>query len=1073
MFVGRGRELTELCAGLDDAFAGNGGLLLIAGEPGIGKTSLANELGRRATERGARVLRGGNFEGGGAPSFWPWVQIVRATLGDPAGGRSALLDLRDLLPEGSLADGLDPDLARFRLFDAVTAFLRSQCAMQPLLVIIDDLQWADESSLLLLQFLSRELTGMRMLLLGTYRNVEGNRSSTRVADLACDARAITLGGLTSVEVAGLITHAAQRTVPETVATAVHAATGGNPLFVDEVVRSLLAEGRLDGSIVASRLPLPERVRAIIRRRINCLSDDCRRVLAVAAVTGRDFDLALVAQACGETTERTLQSIDAARDACIVSGSSGRFAFAHDLFRETLYEDLPPDARRSLHGDLGSALERLYTADLDLHLPELAHHFSHAVPGNEKAIQYSLRAAERAARQLAFEDAAAHCQSGLDMLAAAAPPDATRRGEFLLLLGENLWKMNEFDRAREVHAAAAELAEALQLPEMYARAALAFGGHDISWDRSNSEPKLVQLLERALEIIGPGDSLLRAALMARLGTALAFTPAERRRGEALGRGAIQMARRLGDKSTLHFTLHCCICAIWGPDSLDERLAISAEVTPLSRELGAAPTLSLVPHLEEAGDIAGARREAELHDQATQGASRYLTTTWILTVWRAMHALAQGRLVDAERLSLEAFQMRNSRGNTAAQYFGSQLLVLRREQGRLAEIVDGIGAFTADNPALPIWRLAHAWVYAELDRTAEAERELERQGAQDFSDIPRDMYWLMCQWLLAEVIAKLGDRRRAETAYAMLLPYRARCAIVPMSFIGGSVERSLGLLASTAGHYAEAADHFEAALLANARMGMHPWVAHAEHEYARMLLARDGAGDRARARNLLDRCLATARQLDLAALRSRAEPLLTELAPAHEDEALFRREGEYWTLAYAGNTGRVRDARGLHLISLLLCAPGRDIPAAQLASWPEMPGGSGTDPRHLVRELGFGMLSANDAALPDVRARAEYRARLEALLDEADEAERFNDPLRASRAREEIAAIAEQLGGSAAHARFRKDSDRARLAVTKAIRYAIRKVERVHKPLGHILEATVKTGTFCRYEPDPHRPIRWTL
>src|SRR4030095_15980304 len=150
-----------------------------------------------------------------------------------------------------------------------------------------------------------------------------------------------------------------------------------------------------------------------------------------------------------------------------------------------------------------------------------------------------------------------------------------------------------------------------------------------------------------------------------------------------------------------------------------------------------------------------REAELHDQATQGARRYLTTTWILTVWRAMTALAQGRLDDAERLSLEAFQMRDRRGTTAAQYFGSQLLVLRREQGRLAEIVDGIGAFTAEKPPLPVWRLAHAWVFADLDRADEAELELQRLGSPDFSDIPRDMYWLMCFWLLAEIVAKLGD------------------------------------------------------------------------------------------------------------------------------------------------------------------------------------------------------------------------------------------------------------------------------------------------------------------------------
>lgn len=563
-------------------------------------------------------------------------------------------------------------------------------------------------------------------------------------------------------------------------------------------------------------------------------------------------------------------------------------------------------------------------------------------------------------------------------------------------------------------------------------------------------------------------------MARLGTALAFSSPDRTRAEALGRGAVEMARRLGDKQTLHFSLHCCICAIWGPDSLEERLAISTELAHLSREIGAAPNLSLVPHLEEAGDLAGARREAELHDQATQGARRYLTTTWILTVWRAMTAFAQGRLDDAERLSLQAFQLREGeRSGNAVQYFGAQLLTLRREQGRLAEIVDGIGAFTTDHPSLPIWRLALAWVYAELDRTAEAEREVERVGAQDFSDIPRDMYWLMCSWILAEIVAKFADPRRAATLYALLLPYRGRCALVPMAFNGGSLERSLGLLAGTASRYEEAADHFEAALVANQRIGARLWVAHTEHEYARLLLARGRAADRPRALDLLGRAVDSARALGMTALLARAEPLLAELVPSCEDEALLRSEGEYWSVGYNGTTARVRDARGLHLISLLLCVPGRDIPAAQLAAWPESPAGPGTSARDLARELGLGNPSSDDGAHPDARARAEYRTRLEALRDEADEADRFNDSWRAARAREEMAAIAESLGQAAVGARFRKDSERARLAVTKAIRYAIQKVERAHPRLGRILATTVRTGSSCRYEPDRQRPIRWTF
>jgi tetratricopeptide (TPR) repeat protein len=1085
VFVGRGDELAELRAALDAAFAGDGAFIMVAGEPGIGKTSLANEFARDAVERGARALRGGNFEGGGTPPYWPWVQVLRACLTAPPNVRRSMersairqppLELRELLPEAAVSDAYEPDLARFRLFDSVANVLQTHAAIQPLVIVLDDLQWADESSLLLLQFLGRNLVGTRMVLVGIYRDVEAQHRpeiGRRIADIACDARTLALGGLAQSEVAALVARTSARPVPEQVATAVHAATGGNPLFVDELARSLVAEDRLEQSLSAARLPLPERVRAVIRRRTAHLSDACRRVLAVGALIGRDFDLATVAHACGADVGSTLRSIDEARDAHVVWETGGRFSFVHDLFREALYDDLAPDERRRLHGEVGASLERLYTADSELHLPELAHHFLHSSPGNEKAIHYSVRAAERASRQLAFEAAVAHGEAALAALSSSPAPDPVRRCEILLVLGENLWKMAEFDRAREVHAEAADLADALSLPDLQARAALGFGGHEVSWDRSNNEPALVRLLERALAAMGPEDGVLRASLMARLGTALAFSSSDRTRAEMLGRGAVEMARRLGDQPTLHFSLNCCICAVWGPDSLDERLAISNELAQLSTEIGTAPNLSLVPHLEEAGDLAGARREAERHDQATQGSRRYLTTTWILTVWRAMAAHVRGRFDEAERLSLEAFQLRQGpSSNNAAQYFGSQLLVLRREQGRLAEVVDGIAGFSADNPTLPVWRLALAWVLAELDRTAEAEREVERVGTSDFA-VPRDMYWLSCMWLLAEIVAKLADRRRAETLYPMLVPYRGRCAIVPMSFNGGSVERSLGLLAGTAGRHEEAADHFEAALAANQRIESPLWVAHTEHEYARLLLARGRAADHPRALDLLGRAVAAAREMGMTALLTGAEPLLAELGSTNEDEALFRREGEYWTVGCGGNTSRVRDARGLQLIAILLRAPGRDIPAVQLAVWPEVPSGLGTDPSDLARELGLGMLPAGDGAVPDSRARVEYRARLEALRDVAEEAERCNDPLRAARAREEIAAIADHLSHPATRGRIRKSSERARLAVTKAIRYAIQKLERVHAPLGDLLTATVKTGVYCRYEPDPKRPLRWVL
>ena len=216
VFVGREAERAQLRAGFDAAYCGDGAFILLSGDAGIGKTTLANEFGREVAQRGARVLRGGNFEGGGAPPYWPWIQVLRACRAEP-GGRGVVAEASDnppvprelgeLVPEFAVAEGLEPDLARFRLFDAVAGVLQNQCAIQPLVILLDDLQWTDETSLLLLQFLGRDLAGTRMLLLGAYRDVEAQyrpEIRRRLAALACDGRTVVLGGLARSEVAALI-----------------------------------------------------------------------------------------------------------------------------------------------------------------------------------------------------------------------------------------------------------------------------------------------------------------------------------------------------------------------------------------------------------------------------------------------------------------------------------------------------------------------------------------------------------------------------------------------------------------------------------------------------------------------------------------------------------------------------------------------------------------------------------------------------------------------------------------------------------------------------------------------------
>src|SRR5918992_1226538 len=303
-FVGRERELAELIAGLDDAFAGRGRVFLLGGEPGIGKSGLAEELSARARGRGARVLVGRCWEAGGAPAYWPWVQSLRPYVRESdaqtlrAHLREGASDVAQLLPEihdvlGDLppAPPLESEGARFRLFDSLTAFLRSVAAAHPLVLVLDDLHAADEPSLLLLRFVARELGDSRLMIVGAYRDVQPTVTdplATTLSELAREpvTQTLALGGLGEADVARFIELAAPRASAKGLGPVVHAETEGNPLFVGEIVRLLAAERRLAEPRTAP-LAIPQSVREVIGRRLRHLSDECNSLLTLAAVICRE------------------------------------------------------------------------------------------------------------------------------------------------------------------------------------------------------------------------------------------------------------------------------------------------------------------------------------------------------------------------------------------------------------------------------------------------------------------------------------------------------------------------------------------------------------------------------------------------------------------------------------------------------------------------------------------------------------------------------------------------------------------------------------------------------------------
>ena len=380
-FVGRAGELAALTADLDAAVGGHGGVVLVAGEPGIGKTRLAEELAARAAGRGAVVLWGRCWEGAGAPSFWPWVQVVRGYVqvqaGDPASLRQDLgagaADIaqlvpavHDCIPDLPAPPPLEPEAARFRLFDSLAGFLRTAAARRPLLVVLDDLHWADVPSLALLRFMSQELEGVEgssPLVVGSYRHTEvdhGHPLLAAVADLTHGRhRWLLLGGLGERDVASFVALVAGAEPSAELTAEMYRQTDGNPFFVTEVVRLLASQGRLDPAARGAAVlggGLPEGVRAVVAERLGRLSADCQRILQVAAVVGRDFELRVLQPASGLDAERLLallEEAEAARVAGTAPGGLGRWRFAHALVREVLYDGLlaarrvrlPPHCRR--------------------------------------------------------------------------------------------------------------------------------------------------------------------------------------------------------------------------------------------------------------------------------------------------------------------------------------------------------------------------------------------------------------------------------------------------------------------------------------------------------------------------------------------------------------------------------------------------------------------------------------------------------------------------------------------------------------------------------------------------------
>jgi DNA-binding SARP family transcriptional activator len=895
VFVGRERELGEILAAFDDARSGTGRLVLLTGEPGIGKSRLADELSAHAQVRGATVLWGRCWEAGGAPAYWPWVQALRSYVRDRdaetlrrqlGAGTSDLAhllpDLRELFPDVPELHDLESEGARFRLFDAVATLLRNASEDAPLVLVLDDLHVADAPSLLMLQFVAAGIAETRVTLLAIYRDPDpdhGEHKDSRLTDLGRAASVrVALGGLAESDVVSYVRSTAAVDPPRSVVDAIVRETEGNPLFVGEVVRLLAVEGLLDRPLHASwHLNVPRGVREVIGRRLRHVSPECIEVLTLASVLGREFGLDVLERISGRPAHELLDVLDqavAARVVTDVPGTTGRLRFSHALIRDTLYDGLTHARRVALHRSAGEALEDLYARHREPHLTELAHHFALAAPGGDaaKAIDYARQAGDHASQLLAHEEAARLYELALSSLAMDTAEE-TLECRLHLALGDALARGGDLARAKDAFLRAASIARSLGDAEALAAAALGYGGR-IVWARAGTDHLVVHLLEEALEALGDAVSPLRARLLARLGGALRDERDPARR-EAIGELAISIARRTGDRSALAYAL-LGLCAAYqaSPDHA-RRLDVAAELEREAQLVGDKEAQcdvymaqSLVYYELGRLDIV---REGTAAMTALAEELRQPSQLWVATATQAMLALHDGRFADAEELIPAALALgRHSQETMAEVGYAFQLYELRREQDRSSEVYDLLARAATDVPARPVYRCALARLAVELERPAEARRLFEELAANEFEVVPRDQEWLLAAALLTEVCKALGDIPRAAVLYDAQRSYSGRIASDIYEGSAGAVDRALGILDAMLGRDSEAIAHLEAAIELNERTGARPWAAYARVDLVEVLLER---GESSRARDLLEEARVTAETLGMTALEKRIATLMS--------------------------------------------------------------------------------------------------------------------------------------------------------------------------------------------------------
>ena len=968
-----------------EAAAGDRRVVLVGGEPGIGKTRLVSEVAKDLADEDVGVsVFYGRADDPSAP-FQAWTTALR-----PVGFVEALRAIAQ--------SSTDASAARTLLFEAAVDAI---AAAAPAVVVLDDLHWADDSSLALVRHLVRGPVGGPLLLVLVYRDVDLDRRSALgalIADLAADPRA------TRMSVVGLTTAEVSELTGSQDAELLRQRSGGNPFLLTSLV-GYTGDGP------------PPQVADVVAHRVEQLDEDARRSIAIAAVCGRVAAPSVVEAVGGPAM---LESLDACvRAGLLVSACEDAYEFVHDLVRECIVARMSPARRAQLHRQVAAALRDAGADDAEIDRHELG-------SGGVESLKAAVAAADRARAALAYETAARDRATAF----ALAEDPATRfdlamaRAEDLALAGI---VDGELDALHDAARCAREMDDPHRMAAAVARMPLVFYADGV-------EPVLAETLER----LPPGDSADRARVLIRQFYEATNTnhPDE---VAAILDEAMAMAARVGDEASR--ARGVVVRSIFFPDSVtDADLDVLAAHEQAMAEVFGTRTVRRaravrVTRRMALGDADGARREVQ---RLAEGGLR-TASQWTVAEWRAMEAFLAGRFDDAVRLGTEAETIGHALGEDLAasnrRILELQIAIERGdpspEAGRGPLLLGGMRERDA---------VFEAHVAAASGDSARARDLIDEIDAREAARLLR---WPMILFTYAAVVVLIGDRDRAATLHDAIAGHTGTVVMPPLypSTCLGSADRFLGLLAECAGRPEDARRHFARALEVDVRIGADVWAAHDRYHLGRLLLTEEP--DRATA--LLDAAASEARRMGLL-------PLAERVAAARE-VAIFRPDGGGWLVVYDGVAVRLPARRGLEWLAQLLAAPGEELAALELV------GGGSWDRPPVLDEL----------------AKAQYRARLQELDTELDDAASRNDLAAGDRARLERDALVDELaravGRGGRDRTTTADSERARINVTRAVRRAVDEIRRAHPSLAAHLDATIRTGLFCSYTPDPRAAPTW--